>query len=647
MLCFKLISCDLQLSFIYSLLEANDELKSLNEKLEEENGLLAEAKEKIEDELMEVELNYELQADTIRELQEEVQSLKSGKPSSSSFPGADVSASADVSVAVPFSSGGAVCLSSGDVFSLPASSSAVDVSEASSAGVFSSAALSPLAAVSPPSAVSLLAAAPASPSSVSTSHSPEINVETSRSPKRKLSNEVDTRGSNKKVKNNMGTVPIPAATSSASRRSLLSYRSGMVAPPSVVPIAPKNKKPVNKKLTKLQRFVNSSKPSKVLERFSCKSALKAAAPKQTDQGKYLQLVDVSINTMKVPLVEDSSLTDVLEEVSECLQHIRSTSYIQLEDSVTTFGIQDFCQLTVPSRFDKREKAYAWLLTALGLSDTGKSQMILETLKYDCLKYIKSENMKENVFVRYIRIITTICKYHGDYQAMYDLFFDVLYRNNKPDIFLLAITNAVFIWRDFLQPYSSPRPTNGILAKAFITIGSHANKTRRASDTNKALYNKMMTTLNLPPVEEASSLRGFVDEVLDYLNTSAGDVYNDSAAGEVLCKALELPLLYLRNWEYTYDDVIRTKLLPMLKFQAKAALVIKLMGSLGRISIGRTAFEDDENGADSLVDFLFDFGASPIVQSDDYLKMTVIEAIKRLTNSSLKYQAMIAELQDQI
>ncbi|CAO3682612.1 unnamed protein product [Rhizopus stolonifer] len=239
--------------------------------------------------------------------------------------------------------------------------------------------------------------------------------------------------------------------------------SGLIPPEPVIQQRPptKGKK---KTMSKLERFVNSRNPSKIIgtkqtpvsKKKTQMEVLPVAeddhiAKKAKVDNIYLKIADQATSTKHViPTCIDinSELDAILSEMEFCFEKIKSVANpSNLSD--TTFGIMGGMRIKVPGTIDKREKLYAWLLWVLVYDNKEIYQKVTQKI-YNIIVQRCHTAKQQSIIMRYTRTLAILFKENDDMKRMQDLCFDVI-RHSKNHINTMnLLQNIACIYKDCLQ-----------------------------------------------------------------------------------------------------------------------------------------------------------------------------------------------------
>lgn len=384
--------------------------------------------------------------------------------------------------------------------------------------------------------------------------------------------------------------------------------SGMIPPAPVIQQRPPTKG--KKTMTKLERFVNSRNPSKIIGTKQTPVSKKKTqmevlpvveddhtAKKAKVDNKYLKIADQATSTKHViPTCIDvnSELDAILSEMEACFEKIKSVANpSNLSD--TTFGIMGGMRIKVPGTIDKREKLYAWLLWVLVYDNKEIYQKVTQKI-YNIIVQRCHTAKQQSIMMRYTRTLAILFKEKDDMKRMQDLCFDVI-RHSKSHINTMnLLQNIACIYKDCLQGVKKEQDIGEHLVRQSICsvvkfiVSSFVGSTALKENIN-ATYLRIISLLEWPEPENTLNLDAAIQAVSLTLKDANFKTlhYKEQGGFEhirfCIVKSLELLFRMVNDWPRTYD-YIETTLWPLLQMNKVDNICLELFGKLGSFGLNK-------------------------------------------------------------
>ncbi|CEG84267.1 hypothetical protein RMATCC62417_18093 [Rhizopus microsporus] len=392
------------------------------------------------------------------------------------------------------------------------------------------------------------------------------------------------------------------------------YRvTGLIPPPPIIPPTLTKSTASNSSRSKLEKFANSRNPSRLIgsnptpvsKKRPSKTVDVSELPepkKQKQDNKYLKIADQSVNTKyTLPSHIDLSheLEPILSEIDACYEKIKSAANPS-ELSDTTFGIPGGLRISVPGTVDKREKLYAWLLWALVHENTEAYDKVLKTLSAIVAERIQLTK-SQTILMRYVRLVSILCKEHGDLSRMRVICFDIVRYSKCVANTTACLLNIACIYNESIslieqQQQRQPWELQTVICSALAhMVNASHNK------TVKETYSRLVALCQWSSPHDIVPLQSIISQVaITMKSPDFKELYNKNKAAfkqQTFCiiKSLELAFSTINNWTTIYNDFIRNTLWPMIGDEVLDGLCLELLGVLGSLGVGEGTAGHDKSG----------------------------------------------------
>ncbi|KAG1170793.1 hypothetical protein G6F70_007022 [Rhizopus microsporus] len=462
------------------------------------------------------------------------------------------------------------------------------------------------------------------------------------------------------------TPPTPLTSSTSIPKEQIdktAYRvTGLIPPPPIIPPTPTKLTTSNSSRSKLEKFANSRNPSKLIGSNPTPVSKKRPSTtvdvselpepkKQKQDNKYLKIADQSVNTKyTLPSHIDLSheLESILSEIDACYEKIKSAANPS-ELSDTTFGIPGGLRISVPGTVDKREKLYAWLLWALVHENTEAYDKMLKALSAIVAERIQSTK-PQTTLMRYIRLVSILCKEHGDLSRMRVVCFDIVRYSKCVANTTACLLNVACIYNESIsligQQQRQPWELQTVIcsAVAHMVNASH-NK------TVKETYSRIVTLCQWSSPHDIVPLQSVISQVaITMKSPDFKELYSKNKAAfkqQTFCiiKSLELAFSTINNWTTIYNDFIRNTLWPMIGDEVLDGLCLELLGVLGSLGVGEGAAGHDKSGVMVLLHKLMSVLKADLSPDMKHLQYSALHGAILLSRNKPEYLKSIQKWLD--
>ncbi|PHZ12896.1 uncharacterized protein RHIMIDRAFT_280714 [Rhizopus microsporus ATCC 52813] len=443
------------------------------------------------------------------------------------------------------------------------------------------------------------------------------------------------------------------------------YRvTGLIPPPPIISSTLTKPTTSNSSKSKLEKFANSRNPSKLIgsnptpvsKKRPSKTVDVSELPeskKQKQDNKYLKIADQSVNTKyTLPSHIDISheLEPILSEIDACYEKIKSAANPS-ELSDTTFGIPGGLRISVPGTVDKREKLYAWLLWALVHENTEAYDKVLKALSAIVAERIQSTK-SQTILMRYVRLVSILCKEHGDLSRMRVICFDIVRYSKCVANTTACLLNIACIYNESIslieqqQQQRQPWELQTVICSALAhMVNASHNK------TVKETYSRLVTLCQWSSPHDIVPLQSVISQAAITMKSSDfKELYNKNKAAfkqQTFCiiKSLELAFSTINNWTTIYNDFIRNTLWPMIGDEVLDGLCLELLGVLGSLGVGEGTAGHDKSGVMVLLHKLMSVLKADLSPDMKHLQYSAVHGATLLSRNKPEYLKSIQKWLD--
>ncbi|CAO3684904.1 unnamed protein product [Rhizopus microsporus] len=440
------------------------------------------------------------------------------------------------------------------------------------------------------------------------------------------------------------TPPTPLTSSTSIPKEQIdktAYRvTGLIPPPPIIPPTPTKLTTSNSSRSKLEKFANSRNPSKLIGSNPTPVSKKRPSTtvdvselpepkKQKQDNKYLKIADQSVNTKyTLPSHIDLSheLESILSEIDACYEKIKSAANPS-ELSDTTFGIPGGLRISVPEAYDKMLKAL--------------SAIVAERIQ---------STKPQTTLMRYIRLVSILCKEHGDLSRMRVVCFDIVRYSKCVANTTACLLNVACIYNESIsligQQQRQPWELQTVIcsAVAHMVNASH-NK------TVKETYSRIVTLCQWSSPHDIVPLQSVISQVaITMKSPDFKELYSKNKAAfkqQTFCiiKSLELAFSTINNWTTIYNDFIRNTLWPMIGDEVLDGLCLELLGVLGSLGVGEGAAGHDKSGVMVLLHKLMSVLKADLSPDMKHLQYSALHGAILLSRNKPEYLKSIQKWLD--